>query len=347
MVQLASFKGLVGLFALASCVLPISAAPVVRRQGFSFPELPFAQFQISTTPGGTARQEAAAIFLDPFNGVNLADLDDSIEKNIAAMRQTAEKAETELFNPAIDAASGAQKEALQVGKTKNKVLKHTAFLQLFRIRLAKAQASGRDTSKILADIADRENLLEKNSEADLKNAGKASASPVASEPRPAIGNTGNNNNAPAPQTDAFSFRELPYAQFQISSTPGGTAAEEAEALFLAPFQGVNLADLPDSVERALARMREAAEAAEVDLFNPAIARASGAEAAALEVGKTKNKVLKHTIFLQIFNIRLAKAQAAGRNTASIEADLADRLAKLATNTNLDRNNRGRASRAVV
>lgn len=344
MVQL-TFKGVCGpLLCFAAYVLPVLAAPVAttrRQAGVAFPEFPFAQFQISSTPGGNAKAEAAAIFLDPFNGVDLASLDASVEKNIAAMRVAAEDAETALFNPAISAASGAQKSALEVGKTKNKVLKHTAFLQVFRIRLAKAQAAGDDTSKIEADISAREAKLKTNSDADVRNAGKASASPVGSR----------SNAPPSSETPgrqgAQNFRELPYAQFQISSTPGGSAAEEAAALFLAPFEGVNLAGLPTSVETSLARMREAAESAETDLFNPAIEAASGAEAAALQVGKTKNKVLKHTIFLQLFNIRLAKAQAAGSDTAKIQADIADRRAKLATNTSLDEANQGEASRGVA
>ncbi|TFK19655.1 hypothetical protein FA15DRAFT_674246 [Coprinopsis marcescibilis] len=355
MVQL-KVNRFVSFFALIACVAPISAAPIakVRRQ-IQFPELPFEQFQISSTPGGTAQQEAAAIFIDPFNGVDLATLDDSVEKNIAAMRTTAEDAETDLFNTAIDAASGAQKSALEVGKTKNKVLKHTAFLQVFKIRLAKAQASGADTADILADITSRETKLNKNSAADKANAGKASVSPVsgaaqASSPVSPVSSGSTGSSAPSssiqtPQSVA-SFKELPYAQFQVSSTGGGTAAEEAAALFLAPFQGTNLATLPKSVEDALAGMREVAEAAELDLFNPAIDQASGAEAAALDVGKTKNKVLKHTIFLQLFNIRLAKAQAAGSDTSSIQASITERQTKLSTNINLDRANRGKASKSV-
>lgn len=41
-----------------------------------------------------------------------------------AVTDVAEKAELELFNPAIDAASGAKKEALQCQKDRNKVLKN-------------------------------------------------------------------------------------------------------------------------------------------------------------------------------------------------------------------------------
>ncbi|CAA7270929.1 unnamed protein product [Cyclocybe aegerita] len=372
---MARFSFLVASVALLSSMISAAPVAIVRRQ-VNFPELPYAQFQISTTPGGTAAAEAAAIFFTPFNGVNLATLDDSVEKNIAAMRSAAEAAETDLFNPAIDnAASEAEADALDVGKTKNKVLKHTAFLQLFRIRLAKAQAAGESTAEIEADITDREAKLKKNSDADVANAGKASLDVVGGAAQP--GNTGNTNQTnDTDDTDAgntgtsttgntgntgsqntgntggassanFQFPELPYAQFQISSTPGGTAAEEAARIFLTPFQGLDLATLDDSVEANLAAMREAAEAAELDLFNPAIDAASGAEKDALEVGKTKNKVLKHTIFLQIFNIRLAKAQAADEDTADIDARIVDRQNKLATNTRLDQANAGETSQAVA
>ena len=81
----------------------------------------------------------------------------------------------------------------------------------------------------------------------------------------------------SPRQSPFVFPELPYSQFQISSTPGGIAAQEAAAQFLAPFNGIDLTTIPQSVETALANMREAAEAAELDQFNPAIETASGAE----------------------------------------------------------------------
>lgn len=359
-------------FLRVSCALAFGAAlvlsaPVPRRDDhpelvsvdrrqtagtFEFPELPFSEFDISTTPGGNAAAEAAAVFLDPFSSFSsaeLAALPASVEDNIAAMRTAAEDAETELFNPAIDQAKQdgrtADQSALEVGKTKNKVLKHTAFLMVFNIRLAKAQAEGADTSDILADIATREGKLKTNADADAKNAGKASASPLSISATAAP--VARVPRAISRRQSTLVFPELPYSQFQISSTPGGIAAQEAAAQFLAPFNSIDLTTVPESVETALANMREAAEAAELDQFNPAIEAASGAEAAALEVGKTKNKVLKHTIFLQIFNIRLAKAQAEGKDTSKIEADLADRQKKLATNTALDQANRGKASKSVV
>ena len=44
--------------------------------------------------------------MDPLAGVDLATLDDSVAENMETMREAAESAETDLFNPAIDAASG-------------------------------------------------------------------------------------------------------------------------------------------------------------------------------------------------------------------------------------------------
>ena len=57
-------------------------------------------------------------------------------------------------------------------------------------------------------------------------------------------------------------------------------------------------------------MREAAEAAETDDFNPAIKAASGAAADALQVGKIKNKVLKLTGEVQVLNIKVSYILAA-------------------------------------
>lgn len=91
-------------------------------------------------------------------------------------------------------------------------------------------------------------------------------------------------------------------------------------------------------------MREAAEDAETDQFNPAIAAASGADgeaphflcsssspltldatssADALQVGKIKNKVLKLTGEVQALNIQLAQAQAAGKDTSDIESKISE------------------------
>jgi hypothetical protein len=83
-----------------------------------------------------------------------------------------------------------------------------------------------------------------------------------------------------------------YDQFQISEGVAGTAEAEANAVFVDPFPADLATVDKTSLVRAylifvgqvlifpqdnLGTMREAAEAAEVDQFNPAIAAASGAE----------------------------------------------------------------------
>lgn len=71
-----------------------------------------------------------------------------------------------------------------------------------------------------------------------------------------------------------------------------------------PFANVDLSSVSSDVLTAMNNMREAAESAETDDFNPAIAAASGAAADALQVGKIKNKVLKLTGEVQVLNIKV-------------------------------------------
>ena len=109
----------------------VSAAPIVARNAIvarAFTELPYAQFQISDGVAGDAQAKAEAVCVgqwgyiphsprevdmilcvpDPFAGQNLANVDDASLTALKNMRQAAEDAETELFNPTIDAASGAE-----------------------------------------------------------------------------------------------------------------------------------------------------------------------------------------------------------------------------------------------
>ena len=73
--------------------------------------------------------------MTPFDGVDLATVDSTTLKAVQTMREAAEAAETEQFNPAIDAASGAEADALQNGKIKNKVLKLTGEVQALNIQV--------------------------------------------------------------------------------------------------------------------------------------------------------------------------------------------------------------------
>ncbi|KAF5376086.1 hypothetical protein D9615_007730 [Tricholomella constricta] len=152
-------------------------------------------------------------------------------------------------------------------------------------------------------------------------------------------------NAAAAVVDGFQL--LNYADFQISGGVAGNAAAEANAIFVDPFDDVDLAILDDQIAKDMETMRKAAEAAETGDFNPAIAAASGAEATALQVGKIKNKVLKLTAFCQVLNIKIAKAKAAGKDSADLEAKLASQQTKLNSNIATDQKSAGAVSQAIV
>ncbi|KAK0455407.1 uncharacterized protein EV420DRAFT_1272489, partial [Desarmillaria tabescens] len=138
----------------------------------------YADFQISDGVAGNASAEANAVFVDPFNNVDLATVDSQTLDDMQTMREAAESAETEDFNPAIDAASGAAADALQVGKIKNKVLKLTGEVQVLNIKIAQAQAAGDDTSDLEDSLAEEQTKLNTNIATDVKNAGKTSQSVV-------------------------------------------------------------------------------------------------------------------------------------------------------------------------
>jgi hypothetical protein len=71
------------------------------------------------------------------------------------------------FNPAIEAATGAEKDALAAGKTKNKVLK----LMATKLQLEIKAAQGEDTS---AKLEEELKKLNNNISADKARAGAAS-----------------------------------------------------------------------------------------------------------------------------------------------------------------------------
>lgn len=72
---------------------------------------------------------------DPFNNTDLTTISSDTLDAMNNMREAAESAETDDFDPQIDAASGATADALSVGKTKNKVLKLTAEVQVLNIKV--------------------------------------------------------------------------------------------------------------------------------------------------------------------------------------------------------------------
>jgi len=143
------------------------------------------------------------------------------------------------------------------------------------------------------------------------------------------------------------FTEEPYSEFQISDGVGGTAVDQANAVFVEPFANVDLTTISADTLDAINSMRLAAESAETDEFDPQIDAASGATAAALQVGKIKNKVLKLTAEIEGINIKIAQAQASGADTSSLESDLSSEQTKLNSNIALDQANAGKMSQGVA
>ncbi|KAF3156894.1 hypothetical protein TWF225_007396 [Orbilia oligospora] len=149
-----------------------TAAPINRR---ALSLRSYNQMSISSGVGGSAEARAKAIWSQGLNLSNLAEISDADLAILKVERSNAESAETEAFNPAISAASGAEKEALQVGKIANKVLKLTGLSQVRQIAIAKKEAKGQTVSASeRAALQDSLTKLAKNIETDKKNAGKTS-----------------------------------------------------------------------------------------------------------------------------------------------------------------------------
>ncbi|GKU21397.1 unnamed protein product [Fusarium langsethiae] len=123
------------------CLVATSIAqPIAKRAVFT--QSTYDNLSISGGTAGNAQQEAL-------------------------VNQIANDAETDAFNPAIDAASGEEADALQRGKIKNKVLKLTATV----LKLEAQQAQGDD----VADKLEEENKkLQNNIAQDQEAAGQAS-----------------------------------------------------------------------------------------------------------------------------------------------------------------------------
>ncbi|PSN71279.1 hypothetical protein BS50DRAFT_487264 [Corynespora cassiicola Philippines] len=143
------------------------AAPTGGVQKRALTQQSYADFQISDGTAGDALNEVMQKF--PIDMNNLASVSAADQKVISDSRQVAESAETDAFNPAIEAASGADATALQNGKIKNKVLK----LQLEVMDLMISQAQGEDNQ---AKIDEEMKKLNNNIATDKKNAGQASQS---------------------------------------------------------------------------------------------------------------------------------------------------------------------------
>ncbi|KAF2245479.1 hypothetical protein BU26DRAFT_568063 [Trematosphaeria pertusa] len=143
------------------------AAPAAVKRAGVLTKQSYADFQISDGVAGNAQAEVLQKF--PIDMNDLANVDPADQQIISGAREVAESAETDAFNPAIDAASGADATALQNGKIKNKVLK----LQLEVMDLMISQAQGEDNAD---KIAEETTKLNTNIGLDSDAAGQASQS---------------------------------------------------------------------------------------------------------------------------------------------------------------------------
>ncbi|KAF5332206.1 hypothetical protein D9611_008172 [Ephemerocybe angulata] len=135
-----------------------AAAAVFKKQTYN-------QLSISGGTAGNAEAQALA----KLSGLNMNDLANVPKADLDflnSVNQIANQAETEAFNPAIDAASGAAKTALQNGKIQNKVLKLTATV--LKLKAQAAQGNG-DAAKLAAE----QKKLDNNIKLDKAAAGQA------------------------------------------------------------------------------------------------------------------------------------------------------------------------------
>ncbi|KAK6363572.1 hypothetical protein TWF730_000998 [Orbilia blumenaviensis] len=149
-----------------------TAAPIHKR---ALTLRSYNEMSISSGVGGDAEARAKAVWSQGLDLSDLAAISDEDLDILKVERSNAEKAETEAFNPALDDAEGDEKDALQVGKIANKVLKLTGLAQVRQIGIAKKEAKGQTVSDSeRAALQDSLTKLAKNIATDKKNAGKPS-----------------------------------------------------------------------------------------------------------------------------------------------------------------------------
>ncbi|KAH7089238.1 hypothetical protein FB567DRAFT_328604 [Paraphoma chrysanthemicola] len=154
------------ILSLAALSVALPASVLKARQAGVLQATTFNDISIAGGVAGNAEEEAAAAFsaldLNDLASVSKADQDFLNEVN-----QVANDAEKEAFNPAVEAATGAEADAIQAGKIKNKVLKLMATV----IKLEAQQAQGAD---VAAKLEEETTKLNNNIATDKENAGNPS-----------------------------------------------------------------------------------------------------------------------------------------------------------------------------
>ncbi|GAW16737.1 hypothetical protein ANO14919_061740 [Xylariales sp. No.14919] len=143
----------------------ITACAALAQAGV-FSQQTYDDISISGGVAGNAQNEALAVF-SALDLNDLANVDKDDLDFLNSVNQIANDAETEAFNPAIEAASGEEADALQRGKIKNKVLKLTATI----LKLQAQAAQGQDVEEKLAD---EQKKLNNNIQQDEDEAGNES-----------------------------------------------------------------------------------------------------------------------------------------------------------------------------
>ena len=162
-----SITTVAAVFAATAFAAPSSFKDIIqKRQQGSFTQQSYDDISISGGVAGNAEAEALQVFsaLDMNNLAAATEADIDFLKSVNSI---CNDAETDAFNPAIEAADGEEADALQRGKIKNKVLK----LEATMIRLMIEQAQGED----VADKIDAElKKLNNNIQQDEDEAGQPS-----------------------------------------------------------------------------------------------------------------------------------------------------------------------------
>ncbi|KAI0533373.1 small secreted protein [Xylaria digitata] len=146
--------------------ISLIAACAALAQAGVFSQQNYDDISISGGVAGNAQNEALAVF-SALDLNDLANVDEDDLDFLNSVNQIANDAETDAFNPAIEAASGEEADALQRGKIKNKVLKLTATV----LKLQAQAAQGEDVQDKLDE---EQTKLDNNIQQDEDEAGNAS-----------------------------------------------------------------------------------------------------------------------------------------------------------------------------
>ncbi|KAI8923339.1 hypothetical protein BC831DRAFT_552262 [Entophlyctis helioformis] len=224
-------------------------------------------------------------------------------KELKDIGAVAEAAENTVFG--VNNLSGAKKAAVQCQRDRNKVLKN--FCQLLSAQKDnKADQLALNTKQVAKNTGDVTNRCAGVDTSLFVGSGKAGGGNNAAPEAKADDNAGDANNAAAdakPAKKAKKEKAPPadFASIDISKTGGDGAAALAAANAKCPES------LGAAAIKAIAR---AAETAEKQVFNAAIAGKTGAAKDAIQCQKNRNKVLKNQCSLVLANLENNAAQIA-------------------------------------